>query len=412
MANTSSPIPPVEDEIIPLPDYSLLSVQCLSEDSLESDNRLQYQYWFNFQHRLEPAGLINSSWKVLLLSGAGPTATLVDTIYFDPMSAGFNAVFAVWATLNWYFQLPEPELRLDVTRSGAPRADWKVGINTQHLLLGHLVGVFYSTEHMKDSERAGLITAGSSTAKDEDWKDVYALRSSFWQIPYDSVIGKGSIPKPVEYRLTANGVRHPVRPKPREWLYRRFIKKFHSFISFRLAREDDEEVKRVNRWMNNPRVAEFWGEEGDLAKTRAFLEKGRASSHCFPVIGVWEQVDENGVKISEEEFGYFEIYWVKEDNLGRYTDADMWDRGVHCLVGEEKFRGSHRVKVWISSLVHFMLLDDPRTQTVMLEPRVDNAKFIDYLTKAGFYKEKEFAFPHKQAALMKLRREAWDGPAF
>jgi len=77
-----------------------------------------------------------------------------------------------------------------------------------------------------------------------------------------------------------------------------------------------------------------------------------------------------------------------------------------------------------------MFLDDPRTQTVMLEPRVDNTKlafqsqiggiqegrtdmicrFIKYLMDAGFYKEKEFAFPHKQAALMKLKREAWEGP--
>lgn len=40
-----------------------------------------------------------------------------------------------------------------------------------------------------------------------------------------------------------------------------------------------------------------------------------------------------------------------------------------------------------------------------------NHRFIKYLTEAGFYKEKEFAFPHKQAALMKLEREAWEtGP--
>lgn len=85
-----------------------------------------------------------------------------------------------------------------------------------------------------------------------------------------------------------------------------------------------------------------------------------------------------------------------------------------------------------------MFLADPRTMTLMLEPRIDNEKyvpsllptpqiyllvfylilatndsdgrFINYLHQAGFYKEKEFSFPHKQAALMKLKREAWQGP--
>lgn len=38
-------------------------------------------------------------------------------------------------------------------------------------------------------------------------------------------------------------------------------------------------------------------------------------------------------------------------------------------------------------------------------------RFISYLQDVGFYKEREIAFPHKQAALMKIVREAWDAPA-
>jgi len=37
------------------------------------------------------------------------------------------------------------------------------------------------------------------------------------------------------------------------------------------------------------------------------------------------------------------------------------------------------------------------------------SRFLDILQKFGFYKEKEFAFPHKQAALMRMKREAWSG---
>jgi hypothetical protein len=35
--------------------------------------------------------------------------------------------------------------------------------------------------------------------------------------------------------------------------------------------------------------------------------------------------------------------------------------------------------------------------------------FIELLTEAGFYREKEINFPHKKSAVMKLKREAWEG---
>ena len=38
-------------------------------------------------------------------------------------------------------------------------------------------------------------------------------------------------------------------------------------------------------------------------------------------------------------------------------------------------------------------------------------RFIGYLQKSGFHKEKEIAFPFKQAALMTISRESWVCPA-
>ena len=35
---------------------------------------------------------------------------------------------------------------------------------------------------------------------------------------------------------------------------------------------------------------------------------------------------------------------------------------------------------------------------------------ISYLEDVGFAMEKEIAFPHKQAALMKVVREGWQAP--
>ena len=37
-------------------------------------------------------------------------------------------------------------------------------------------------------------------------------------------------------------------------------------------------------------------------------------------------------------------------------------------------------------------------------------RFIGYLQDVGFYKEREIAFPFKQAALMKIARDSWDAP--
>lgn len=119
--------------------------------------------------------------------------------------------------------------------------------------------------------------------------------------------------------------------------------------------------------MNDPRVNAAWGEAGPKHKIEKFLKQGLTSRHSFPVFGCW-----NG-----KPFGYFEVYWVKEDRFGRLLNSvDNYDRGLHVLIGEDEFRGPHRVRAWLSSLVHYCWLADPRTESVLLEPRVDNQKWV------------------------------------
>lgn len=217
-------------------------------------------------------------------------------------------------------------------------------------------------------------------------------------------------PAPPQYVYT-NHTRHPIRPKPPrqgETLYTRFIPSLGQYLSFRVASLSSRappyrgplstlatprnsqlivqgtpaspplssshsppphgrscDVDLLHNWMNNPRVDKFWGESGPREHQQSFLENGLKSRHSFPVIGLWDG----------KPFGYFEIYWVKEDNLGRHLgQVGDYDRGIHCLVGEEEFRGPHRVKVWLSALVHCCWLADNRTDVVMMEPRVDNHK--------------------------------------
>jgi N5-hydroxyornithine acetyltransferase len=38
-------------------------------------------------------------------------------------------------------------------------------------------------------------------------------------------------------------------------------------------------------------------------------------------------------------------------------------------------------------------------------------RLAQYCMDAGFYKEREISFPHKQANVMKIKRDAWEGPA-
>lgn len=216
-------------------------------------------------------------------------------------------------------------------------------------------------------------------------------------------------PPPPPQHIMTHGVRHPVRPKPPaqgEVFYTRYIPSIGQFLSFRTASLSQKaptyrgpvstatppnflppnsavssstvpsfgnltiqpsDTELLHEWMNNPRVNASWGAAGPVETQETFLRRALNSKHSFPVMGCWDG----------KPFGYFEIYWVKEDQLGKYItgrDATDWDRGFHALVGEEEYRGPHRVKIWMSALVHYCWLADQRTENVLVEPRVDNEK--------------------------------------
>ncbi|TVY41441.1 N(6)-hydroxylysine O-acetyltransferase [Lachnellula subtilissima] len=264
-------------------------------------------------------------------------------------------------------------------------------------------------------------------------------------------------PPPVQYTMTS-GVRHPIRPKPPrqgEIFYTRYIPSVGQYLSFRCASlapkavayngpvsfphpakhsaasslsslpahvsalditppppnpssetEDTAlmtDIQLLHKWMNDPRVSRFWGCSGPIKTQEDFLRSNLTSNHSFPAIGMWDG----------KPFGYFELYWVKEDILGRHLGdgAGNYDRGVHVLIGEQEFRGKHRVQCWLTALAHWAFVQDYRTNAVVLEPRVDNERFISLLNDAGYLKEREITFPHKQSAFVKLRRENFEAPA-
>lgn len=197
-------------------------------------------------------------------------------------------------------------------------------------------------------------------------------------------------PPPLSYTAT-NNTRHPRRPRPPrpgEVFYTRYIPSASQYLSFRAASTSPHPIPYhgptsaappphphlihhsdttlLRLWLTNPRVSKFWG-----TFTDDFLPAAASSRHSFPAIGMWDGVP----------FGYFEIYWVKEDALGGMMGAGGaadFDRGLHVIIGEEWARG--RVPSWLSSLVHWCFTADYRSMSVVLEPRVDNERYVSFFS--------------------------------
>ncbi|WP_263264180.1 GNAT family N-acetyltransferase [Pseudomonas sp. RIT-PI-S] len=219
-------------------------------------------------------------------------------------------------------------------------------------------------------------------------------RAAFWQVPSPWLRTAASNGYPLR-PVISDGRRHPRRPpKPSGEVYRRFDAALGSWVSLRVL-DRDLDLALFHRWQNHPRVDAFWNEAGSLAQHRAYLERQAADPHAFSLIGCFD----------DEPFGYFEAYWAKEDRIAPFYAVDDYDRGIHMLVGEEHHRGPHKIQSWLPALVHYLFLDDSRTQRVVAEPRADNARMIGHMQRLGFWQEKEFDFPHKRAALMVQSRE-------
>lgn len=224
-----------------------------------------------------------------------------------------------------------------------------------------------------------------------------AHASLLWQRP-ELYMAAAEGPFPLHYAMT-DGKRHPLRPgKPDGAVYARHIPWLDKTLTLRAA-ELERDLPLLHRWMNDPDVAYFWNEEGDEAKHRAYLQGLIDDPHMLPLIASFD----------DTPFGYFEVYWAKENRIAPFYDAQDHDRGWHVLIGEPAFRGKAFLTAWFPAIQHYQFLDDPRTQRIVGEPRADHVRQIANLDKAGFSKIKAFDFPHKRAMLVMLLRERFFG---
>ena len=225
---------------------------------------------------------------------------------------------------------------------------------------------------------------------------VHTSRATFWQHPSPWLAAPSSGGAPIRY-VVDGARRHPARPpKPAGVVYRRYLPALDSTFTLRSV-DVGEDTERFHRWMNSDRVARFWDLRGTREEHAAYLEAQCADPHVHPLIGCFD----------DRPFAYFEVYWAKEDRIAPFYDAHDFDRGLHLLVGERDAHGPGKLHAWFNSVLHYMFLDDPRTQRVVGEPRIDNTRNIAYMHRLGAYTLKEFDFPHKRAALVVLERDTF-----
>lgn len=219
-------------------------------------------------------------------------------------------------------------------------------------------------------------------------------RATFWQHPLPWLTAPASAHTAPLYRFSGEK-RHPQRPPiPQGDVYRRHLPGLNSTFSLRTV-DPDRDLEAFNRWMNLEQVAYFWQQSGPLEEHAAYLREMLDDPRVHPLIGCFD----------DEPFAYFEVYWCKEDRIAPFYDCTDHDRGWHVVVGESKHQGVGKLKAWFNSLMHYMFLDDPRTQRILGEPRIDHTRQIEFLKSQGFGQLKDIQFAHKKAALLRLERE-------
>ncbi|KAI0635281.1 acyl-CoA N-acyltransferase [Trametes polyzona] len=206
---------------------------------------------------------------------------------------------------------------------------------------------------------------------------------------------------------------HPLRPpkpRPGEVVYRRYVPTLGQTVEFTYfdlegtgpgVECEGETVSlhlaTFHRWHNSDHVNRGWGERGPLSKHREYVRALMADPSVLPVMMSWDG----------ELMGYAELVYIKENHVAPYVPGGAldYDRGLHILVGEEKFRGLHRSRAWLSAIHHFLFLCDPRTERVIGEPKATNDAVIKLSLAVAMNVNTIFDFPYKRSVMTWLPRE-------
>ncbi|MGY6025791.1 GNAT family N-acetyltransferase [Streptomyces spinosirectus] len=153
----------------------------------------------------------------------------------------------------------------------------------------------------------------------------------------------------------------------------------------------DRDLPLIDRWMNDPAVAEFWELAGPRAVTESHLQAQLSGDgRSIPCLGVLE-----GTPMS-----YWEIYRADLDPLARHFPLRPHDTGIHLLIGEVADRGRKLGSTLLRAVADLALNKRPACARVIAEPDLRNTPSVAAFLSAGFRFSAEVDLPAKRAALM------------
>ncbi|KAJ5630586.1 uncharacterized protein N7484_010686 [Penicillium longicatenatum] len=196
------------------------------------------------------------------------------------------------------------------------------------------------------------------------------FRSSFWQgcaSPLSSrsiwtSSANNTVPH-LHYVTTSTATirrSHPLRP-PKSTsgsiAYSRYIPSLDKVFSLVIIdHQDPTHVEFFHQSRRTSSPASDLGMQGDsLEEDYEYLRRKNEDAHTIGLLGQFDGT----------LFGYFEVFWAKEDPLGVASDASDFDRGLNASIGYSSFKSRRWLQACWSSLLHYIFLDEHRTENII-----------------------------------------------
>jgi len=159
---------------------------------------------------------------------------------------------------------------------------------------------------------------------------------------------------------------------------------------------EGEGLATVHRWMNEPHVAERWGQDWPLAEWAAEIAAQMKADHCRPWL----------VRLDGVPVAYVEIYRVAADIIADACPVDDGDLGVHIAIGVRHRTGKGLGTRVLHTVALGLFAADPTCRRVLGDPEAGHAAARRAFSAAGFALLDEVDLPHKRAAIMAFHRPA------
>ncbi|WP_433360445.1 GNAT family N-acetyltransferase [Actinoplanes sp. CA-142083] len=151
-----------------------------------------------------------------------------------------------------------------------------------------------------------------------------------------------------------------------------------------------EDPELVSRWMNEPHVAQFWGQAWPPDRWAATIADQLSGDCSRPFLVTHE----------DKPFAYVEVYRTPRDVVGLRYDADPYDLGIHLAIGELGDTGRGLGRKMVRAVALGLKAADPRVRKVFADPDERHLIARRMFDGAGFELLGVHDLGHKRAALV------------